>query len=130
MVWPKEGHYYFCGFSCTVDETIKINSFGTLRDRVGVAFDRILVYGTAGAAWISANDGVPVNGINVLGVSESKVGGAAGIGIEAGVSGGFSIRAEYPYMQVNGISTRFRCRSGWVAERSPKLRKFRTVSFE
>ena len=104
MVWPKEGHYYFCGFSCTVDETIKINSFGTLRDRVGVAFDRILVYGTAGAAWISANDGVPVNGINVLGVSESKVGGAAGIGIEAGVSGGFSIRAEYPYMQVNGIS--------------------------
>jgi outer membrane immunogenic protein len=94
----------FCGFFCTVDETVKINSFGTLRGRIGVAFDRILLYGTAGAAWISANDNVTANGFNVLSVSGSKVGGAAGIGIEAGVSGGFSIKAEYLYMQVNGIS--------------------------
>jgi outer membrane immunogenic protein len=94
----------FCGFFCTVDETIKINSFGTLRGRIGIAFDRILLYGTAGAAWISANDNVAANGFNVLGVSGSKVGGAAGLGVEVGVSGGFSIKAEYLYMQVNGIS--------------------------
>jgi outer membrane immunogenic protein len=90
-------------FFCTITETIKINSFGTLRGRIGVAFDRILVYGTAGAAWISANDNV-TDGFNALSVSGSKVGGAAGLGLEVGVSGGFSIKAEYLYMQVNGIS--------------------------
>jgi outer membrane immunogenic protein len=94
----------FCRFFCTVAETININAFGTLRGRIGVAFDRILLYGTGGAAWISAYDYVTVNGFNVLGVSGSKVGGAGGLGIEARVAGRFSIRAEYLYMQVNGIS--------------------------
>jgi outer membrane immunogenic protein len=97
-----------CGFFCTVDETVRIDSFGTLRGRIGVAFDRVLLYGTAGAAWMSAKDDVTATGfgtsLHVLSVSGSKIGGVAGLGVEVGVSGGFSIKAEYLYMQVNGIS--------------------------
>jgi outer membrane immunogenic protein len=36
--------------------TESIDSFGTIRGRVGVAFDRLLVYGTAGFAWANLGD--------------------------------------------------------------------------
>lgn len=66
--------------------------FGTLRGRVGVAFNNILVYGTAGLAYGRV-------GTEVLGLREthSSIGWAAGIGLELGLTQNWSVRAEYLY---------------------------------
>jgi outer membrane immunogenic protein len=76
--------------------TDKVQSLGTIRGRVGAAFNQILLYGTAGVAFADNK----ISG-NVLGrpLSESKVhtGWAAGGGIEWMFTHGWSLKAEYLY---------------------------------
>ncbi|HEY0567535.1 MAG TPA: outer membrane protein [Xanthobacteraceae bacterium] len=67
--------------------------FGTLRARAGVAFDNLLVYGTAGLAYGGGR-------LDLGGASESNVhyGWTAGLGLEIGLARGWSARAEYLFL--------------------------------
>ncbi len=67
--------------------------FGTLRGRVGYAFNNILVYGTAGLAYGSLH-------VEGLGFTESNAGfgWTAGLGLELGLTQNWSVRAEYLYV--------------------------------
>jgi outer membrane immunogenic protein len=71
------------------------NSIGTLRGRVGYAWDRLLIYGTGGGA--ITNEGVslcdPVNGC--VGASKNVVGWAAGVGVEYAFWNNFTLKLEY-----------------------------------
>lgn len=73
--------------------------FGTVRGRLGYAFNNILVYGTVGLAYggVTANRG---------GLEESKteVGWTGGAGVEVGLNPNWSARLEYLYMDL-GSST-------------------------
>jgi outer membrane immunogenic protein len=95
-----------CGIACTMTDTVKIRGLVTGRGRVGVAFDRVLAYVTAGAAFISASDDLTVTlgGVtgNFLTISNSKLGWTAGVGVEAAFWGNWSARAEYLYVDVDG----------------------------
>jgi outer membrane immunogenic protein len=64
--------------------------WGTVRGRVGLAFENLLLYGTAGLAYGEGR-------INSGGLSEvnTHVGWAAGAGLEYGLSRGWSVKAEY-----------------------------------
>jgi len=65
---------------------------GTLRGRLGYAFDRVLIYGTAGLAYAGGD-------LQFAGFSNdnSHYGYAIGFGIEGMVTSNVSIRLEYLY---------------------------------
>lgn len=67
--------------------------FGTLRARAGLAFDNVLVYGTAGLAYGRGR-------LELAGGSESNVhyGWTAGLGLQVGVTGNWSAKAEYLFV--------------------------------
>lgn len=65
---------------------------GSLRGRVGYAVDSVLLYGTAGAAFMNATATAP-SGTD----SADFAGWTAGLGLEYAVSDHLSARAEYRY---------------------------------
>ncbi len=58
--------------------------FGTVRGRLGVAFDRLMVYGTGGFAYNTHTDGYAVGG-----------------GVEYSLTNNISVGAEYLYVDLN-----------------------------
>src|SRR5690349_13342446 len=79
----------------------KINAFGTVRGRLGYAWDRFLVYGTAGYAWanqemirtqqIGTINGAPPG--TVESASGVASGWTAGGGVEWAITPNWSFRA-------------------------------------
>ena len=73
----------------------------TARGRLGYAFDRFLPYVTGGAAF----GNIRTNIAGVGSADESKAGWTVGGGVEYGLSGPWSIKAEYLYVDLgNGGS--------------------------
>jgi outer membrane immunogenic protein len=94
LVVGLEGDYNYSGIEEKgLGIKAALTSFGTLRGRVGVAFDRALVYGTGGYALGFGN-------VNVLGLKDDKThqGYVIGGGIEYAVTQNVSIKGEYLYM--------------------------------
>ncbi|MEI9915769.1 MAG: outer membrane beta-barrel protein [Methylovirgula sp.] len=79
----------FCAERTQVDASI--------RGRIGVAFDRALIYGTGGAAFASIRHSVT----DFTGFDEShttgRVGWTAGGGVEYAIDNNWSVRVEYRY---------------------------------
>ncbi|MFD1704306.1 outer membrane protein [Methylopila henanensis] len=86
----------------------ELEYLGTVRGRLGYAFDRVLVYGTGGLAYgkvkTSArfnNNLTPAGAGGALGFSDSKsdweVGYAVGGGVEYAVTDNISVKGEYLY---------------------------------
>jgi outer membrane immunogenic protein len=94
LVVGLEGDYNYSGLEGKdLGTKGALTSFGTIRGRLGVAFDRALVYGTGGYALGFAN-------VNVLGLKDDKShqGYVIGGGIEYAVTQNVSIKGEYLYM--------------------------------
>lgn len=74
----------------------RIGSMGTVRGRVGYAFDQVLIYGTGGYAW--ADNRLTVTALNVS-VSDSQFhnGWTVGAGVEVMFAPKWSVKAEYLY---------------------------------
>ena len=77
----------------------ELNSFGTIRGRLGVAFDRALLYGTGGYAFGNTK----IDG-GILGGSATQHGYAVGGGLEYAFTQSISAKAEYLYMPLNSKS--------------------------
>jgi outer membrane immunogenic protein len=82
--------------------TTRIPIEGSIRARVGFAWDRVLIYGTGGVAFASIQN--TFDGLGspyVVGGSDSqttgRVGWTAGGGIEYAIVNNWSVRAEYRY---------------------------------
>jgi outer membrane immunogenic protein len=83
----------------TTRETVE----GSIRGRVGVAWDRVLFYGTGGVALGNFQDtytGAP--GYDSL--STTRVGWTVGGGVEYAVTDNWSIRAEYRYTDFGHVN--------------------------
>lgn len=82
------------------DSTIEF--FGTLRGRVGLAFDRMLIYATGGYAWANVDynvSGVGPGGVNfAVRENTSFSGFALGGGLEWAVTPTWSVKAEYQWI--------------------------------
>jgi outer membrane immunogenic protein len=74
----------------------RASDVGTVRGRVGVAFDQFLLYGTAGYAW--ADNKITTTALGVS-FSDSHVhsGWTAGAGVEVMFMPHWSVKAEYLY---------------------------------
>lgn len=94
----------------------EIKWFGTLRPRVGIAFDRVLLYGTAGLAYgqvnYSANaDFRPSTPTSIsffqypASFGKTKTGWTVGGGAEVAISKHWSWKAEYLYYNLGNEST-------------------------
>jgi outer membrane immunogenic protein len=79
--------------------TAQIPWIGTLRGRVGYAFDRFLLYATAGGAATQLVSTVNVAGIGSASTSFMHGAWTAGGGLEAAVTKNLSARVEYLYLE-------------------------------
>ena len=70
---------------------------GSIRARVGVAFDRVLIYGTGGVAFAGFTDGYLAGFGATETDSKTRTGWTVGGGLEYAVTNNWSIRAEYRY---------------------------------
>ena len=84
------------GFPGLATASDKIRDMGTVRGRIGYAFDQVLIYGTAGYAW--ADNRMTATVLNVsLSDSHFHSGWTAGAGVEFMVAPKWSVKAEYLY---------------------------------
>ncbi len=88
------------GFGVYVPTTISGNLGvqGSIRGRVGYAWDRVLLYATGGVAFGGFNGSISTP-IGYDSASTTRVGWTVGGGLEYAVTNNWSIRAEYRYTQ-------------------------------
>ncbi len=79
----------------------------SIRGRLGVAFDRVLIYGTGGAAFGSIRNSVTDPFGFVEDHTTGRVGWTAGGGIEYAIDNNWSIRAEYRYTDYGHFGTTY-----------------------
>jgi outer membrane immunogenic protein len=97
-----------CGTGCAINGQDKIDYFATLRGRAGIAFSGLLVYGTAGAAWLngSANvTGSAPGGSITVNPSGSNFGWTAGGGVEIALMSQWSGKIEYLFIDAGSVSS-------------------------
>jgi outer membrane immunogenic protein len=93
----------FSGSASFITASQKTKWFGTVRPRVGVAFNRFLVYGTAGLAYGSVRDSAdtdfrPLGTVHYpASASKTATGWTAGAGVEIAINKHFSVKTEYLY---------------------------------
>ena len=75
-----------------------IDYVGTVRGRIGYAFDRVMPYVTGGVAWGHAHVGI--NDGSGATVGHTQPGWTAGAGVEFAVSGNWSAKLEYEYVDL------------------------------
>ena len=86
----------------TVTNTSQGPWFATIRGRFGAAFDRLLVYGTAGAAFLDVSQNITQTGFGTV-FNESQVdfGWTAGAGVEGAFTQNWTARVEYLFVDAN-----------------------------
>ena len=82
--------------------SVKVHDIGTVRGRVGYAFDRVLVYGTGGWAW-SNRVSTFCSGCNPTDDHHSLNGYALGGGFEYGFTPNLSLKAEYLFAHLDPV---------------------------
>jgi outer membrane immunogenic protein len=102
------------GTNITSILTQKLDWFGTVRGRAGILVTpTVLLYGTGGLAYGDVKTGGSVTGNNVLGVpitvafpgtSSVRTGWTAGAGVEGQISGNWTAKLEYLYMDLGTVS--------------------------
>lgn len=79
---------------------------GSLRARVGVAFDRALIYATGGVAFASLRNEVIVPPF-ASSTSTTRAGWTVGAGVEYAIDNNWSVRAEYRYTDYGRFNVGF-----------------------
>lgn len=79
--------------------------YGTLRPRIGYAYDRYLIYATGGLAYGSIDYKLNYNGISISN-SNTKLGWTAGAGVEYAFTDNLSGRLEYQYVDFGDYTVR------------------------
>jgi outer membrane immunogenic protein len=89
-----------CGFGTSCTFQTSSDWLGTVRGRVGYAFDRVLLYGTAGGAF--GNEKATLSSPTFLTTSSSNTefGWTAGAGIEVGITPYLTAKVEYLFVDL------------------------------
>jgi outer membrane immunogenic protein len=95
-----------CGFGCTLSQTAKIAWLGTIRGRVGLALDRVLLYATGGGAFSNLSNTITATGFGTIyNASATDTGWVLGGGVELALAQNWTTRLEYLYVQTNASLT-------------------------
>jgi len=94
---------------CTATEAIKIRSLTTGRARIGLAFDWLMPYVTAGGVLVNARDDLTVNvggaSANFPPLSGTTLGWTVGAGVDVALSTNWSARLEYLHIRANDVTS-------------------------
>ena len=90
----------FANAACPTGCETRNNWLGTVRGRVGYAFDRVMPYVTGGLA---VGD-IEANQPGFAGVSDTNVGWTVGGGIEAAIASNWTAKLEYLYVDLGDVS--------------------------
>jgi outer membrane immunogenic protein len=93
--WADFGNGGACGVGCSGTD----NWLATARGRAGFAWDRVLLFGTGGAAFSEA----------LTSGSGTQTGWTAGGGIEVGITENFTAKVEYLYIDFGSTSCGVAC---------------------
>ncbi|TVR08481.1 MAG: porin family protein [Salinarimonadaceae bacterium] len=89
------------GAVTTVSASSRLDWLGTVRGRAGFAFDRVLIYGTAGFAFGAPDNRLMISNAATMthtgSNNKTKVGWTVGGGLEYAVLDNVSLRGEYLY---------------------------------
>jgi outer membrane immunogenic protein len=85
----------------------KADWLATVRGRAGWAIDRVLLYGTGGAAFAPVQAGFPVAGTGFS--STTQVGWTAGAGLEFAFAPNWTAKAEYLYVDLGNSNCTADC---------------------
>ena len=100
------------GATATATAKAEVKSAGSIRGRLGFAFDRLLVYGTAGAAVANIEESFSVTSpafpaLNAAAsASETVWGWTVGAGLEYAFTSNVTTRVEYRYTRLDGLDER------------------------
>jgi outer membrane immunogenic protein len=89
----------------TVQVTSNTKWMTTVAGRLGVAFDRVLLYGKGGGGWVGNNSFTVANlttGASVSGGSTTNSGWLVGVGVEWAFAPNWTVKAEYDYFGLSG----------------------------
>jgi outer membrane immunogenic protein len=89
----------FCGPGVTCTFQTENDWLGTIRGRVGYAWDRVLFYGTAGGAFGNIKPQL-TGGTTAVSTNSTEFGWTAGGGIEVAVTENFTARVEYLFVDL------------------------------
>jgi len=89
------------GFGATFATSVPIE--GSIRGKVGVAWDRVLLYATGGVAFAGVDQTI-TSPFGAFNRSTSRVGWTVGGGIEYAVTNNWSLFAEYRYSDFGNFS--------------------------
>ncbi len=81
-----------------VNTRAHMDLFGTVRGRIGYAFNNLLLYGTGGFAWANNKLSLEPAPAGIGSVSRNHTGYAAGGGLEYAFSPNWSAKIEYLYL--------------------------------
>jgi outer membrane immunogenic protein len=88
----------------SVNRKAEIDWFGTIRGRLGYAWDNVLFYGTGGAAYgkinVSGYGFEPSDGDGGYSQSQIKWGWTVGAGVEYGITPNVTLKTEYLYVDL------------------------------
>jgi outer membrane immunogenic protein len=98
----------------TVSFTVNNRWLTTATGRFGYAWDRVLVYGKGGGAWVGLNNPtVTINGVPVaVSSSYGNSGWTAGLGVEWAFWGNWSARIEYDFVGLSSQTFTFPVSAG------------------
>ena len=101
LVLGVEGDFHWANIERTIgvgiaDASATIQSFGTVRGRVGFAADQFMLYGTGGVAFANNKLSAGVPGFT-LSDAQWHVGWTAGAGVEVAFNRNWSGKVEYLY---------------------------------
>jgi outer membrane immunogenic protein len=91
----------------TASATFNNRWLTTATGKLGYAWDRVLLYGKAGGAWVGANNpNLTVNGLGqtLSSSTTNNFGWTAGVGVEWAFAGNWSARAEYDFIGLQNQS--------------------------
>lgn len=96
LVYGVEGDVSYSGVGYNgFGDSYDVDWVGTVRGRIGYAFDRFVAYGTAGIAWVNAEYSRPAGRD-----TNTHLGWALGVGGEMQLTPNVSAKAEYLYVDV------------------------------
>jgi outer membrane immunogenic protein len=93
-----KGDAVFRNFNTIHTANTKKDFLATLTGRLGVAFDRGLLYGKAGVAWVHDDHWITIPGTTFSKTGVTRTGWTVGAGYEYAFAAGWSAKIEYNFM--------------------------------
>jgi outer membrane immunogenic protein len=98
--WTNADGNHICNGTPSATCTTDLNWIASAAARVGVAFDRLLIYVKGGAAWADDDFTAAITGIGSVTSGHIRNGWMVGGGLEYGLTDHFSGKLEYNYMDL------------------------------